>query len=368
MPRTFRISIIVVCLTLLCATTCRQPRDQHSPTRLRIAGTPHQDTTLYMWGMQKGYFRDHGVELDVRDTTFNEQIEFVAGGGCDIAMATVDEIAAKSKNLTLAGRRALYVMPAWLFEGQIFVSRPDLASLAELKKQYPPEEARHRFFEQMRGKIIAVPEGSSYDQALRRLMKASGYDPNDFRFVNSQLEAGINGLSDRNVALAAAGIVERPEAERRGYKVALDSLDLEMIVIAGFICSADYYEKHRDAVDAFLATWFTSVSEALAHPRENYEIFQTYLSNRGAKVPTFDEYERALRYTRFARNPAEVRSMFLDGSAPSFWRKPWDARVQQLRESGQADQIPTNTNDFIADEVVSRLANNVSVSASSSSR
>ena len=166
-------------------------------------------------------------------------------------------------------------------------------------------------------------------------MKASGYDPNDFKFVNSQLEAGINGLSDRNVALAAAGIVERPEAERRGYKVALDSLDLEMVVIAGFICRADFYAQHRDAVDAFLLTWFKSEDEALAHPQENYEIFKTYLSNRGAKVPAFDEYERALRYTHFARNPGEVRSMFLDQSAPSFWRKPWDARIQQLRENGR---------------------------------
>ena len=172
-------------------------------------------------------------------------------------------------------------------------------------------------------------------------------------------------MSDRNVALAAAGIVERPEAERRGYKVALDSLDLEMVVIAGFICNTDYYAKNRDAVDAFLATWFTSVNEALEHPHENYEIFQAYLSNRGAKVPSFDEYEQALRYTRFARGPAEVRSMFLDQNAPSFWRKPWDARLQQLRESGQADQVPVNTNDFIADEVVSRLANNVAASSSS---
>jgi len=357
MSRRLYLSILVVlALVIFSAVTgCPKPNTK-GLTRMRIAGTPHQDTTLYMWGMQNGYFRDRGLELDVRDTTFNEQIEFAAGGGCDIAMATVDEIAAKSRNLTLANRRALYVMPAWLFEGQIFVSRPDLVSLAELKQQYSPEEAHHRFFEQIRGKIIAVPEGSSYDQGLRRLMKASGYDPGSFRFVNSQLEAGINGLSDRNVALAAAGIVERPEAERRGYKVALDSLDLEMIVIAGFICRSEFYAEHRDAVDAFLSTWFKSVNEALEHPRENYEIFQSYLSNRGAKVPSFDEYQRALKYTRFARNPAEVRSMFLDETALSFWRKPWDARVQQLRDSGQTDQAPSNTDDFIANEVVSRLA------------
>jgi ABC-type nitrate/sulfonate/bicarbonate transport system substrate-binding protein len=260
-----KLTILTVSFLLSIAGCRRSFESTVDRTQLRIAGTPHQDTTLYLWGMKKGYFAKEGVELDVRDTTFNEQIEFTAGGGCDIAMATVDEIAAKSKNLNLANRRVLYVMPAWLFEGQIFVSRPDLASLAELKQQYPVEEARRKFFEQMRGKIIAVPEGSSYDQALRRLMNTAGFNANDFKFVNSQLETGINGLSDRNVALAAAGIVERPEAERRGYKVSLDSLDLEMIVIAGFIVRADYYKIHPDTVDAFLQTWFVSVKEALEH-------------------------------------------------------------------------------------------------------
>src|SRR5689334_2679923 len=190
-------TLTLLCFSILCLSTCRAPQNGNV-IHVRIAGTPHQDTTLYMWGLQKGYFRERGLELDIRDTTFNEQIDFTAGGGCDLAMATVDEIAAKSKNLNIANRRVLYAMPAWLFEGQIFVSRPEMMSLAELKKNYSVEEAQHRFFEQLRGKIIAVPEGSSYDQALRRLMKASGYDPGNFRFVNSQLEAGINGLSDRN--------------------------------------------------------------------------------------------------------------------------------------------------------------------------
>ena len=77
--------IVITCLTIF--SNCRQR--PNGLTRIRIAGTPHQDTTLYMWGMQKGYFRDRGLNLEICDTTFNEQIEAVAGGGCDIAMATV---------------------------------------------------------------------------------------------------------------------------------------------------------------------------------------------------------------------------------------------------------------------------------------
>jgi ABC-type nitrate/sulfonate/bicarbonate transport system substrate-binding protein len=324
-------------------------------TTIRIAGTPHQDTTLYMWGMQKGLFRKYNIDLDVCDTTFNEQIELVAGNGCDIAMATVDELAAKSKNLDLADRRVLYLMPAWLFEGQIFVSRPTLLSLAELRKQTSAEDAVKRFFGQLRGKKIAVPEGSSYDQAIRRLMKAADIDPAGYTFINAELEAGINGLSDPAVALAAAGIVERPEAERRGYKVALSSVDLNAIVIAGFISSARFYKDHRDAVDDFLLAWFESVDGGLTHPQENYALFSSYVSGRGAKPPSFEEYERALRYTRFSHSPTDVYNSFLNPDSSTYWRKPWDDRLEQLRESGEKDQATTSTADFVADEVVTRL-------------
>lgn len=354
--RTLGAAVIVVLVIALALAYWTFHGPTIGGTTIRIAGTPHQDTTLYMWGMREGLFRKkYDINLVVCDTTFNEQIEIVAGNGCDIAMATVDELAAKSKNLDLADRRVLYLMPAWLFEGQIFVSRPTLPSLSELRTQFPGEQALKRFFSQIRGKKIAVPEGSSYDQAIRRLMTTAGVDPSDYSFINAELEAGINGLSDPNVALAAAGIVERPEAERRGYKVALNSVDLNAIVIAGFISSAAFYKDHRDAVDNFLLGWFESVDGGLSHPHENYAIFSSYVSGRGAKPPSFDEYERALRYTRFSRTPTEVYDAFLKPASPTYWQKPWVERLKQLREAGQEDQATTSTADFIADEVVARL-------------
>lgn len=349
--------LLILSTGVLFYCTTRSTSD--ATTTIRIAGTPHQDTTLYMWGIQKGLFQHHQLKLDVRDTTFNDQIEFVAGNGCDLAMATVDELAAKSKNLDLAGRRLLFLLPVWLFEGQIFVSRPNLPSLSELKKEHNSRDAVKIFFQQIRGKKIAVPEGSSYDQAIRKLMQSVGINPSEFTFINSELEVGINGLTDPNVALAAAGIVERPEAERRDYKVALDSIDLNMIVIVGFIARDQYYKDHRDAVDNFLLTWFASVDGALSHPEENYAIFTSYLSRRGAKAPSFEEYQRALKYTRFSRSPSEARDKFLKIDSSTYWRKPWDDRLAQLRESGQGDQATTSTADFVADEVVARLQDHV---------
>lgn len=55
-----------------------------------------------MWGMKKGYFAKNGIDLEVRDTTFNEQIEFTAGGGCDIAPCRVSRMFEAPVQRTLA--------------------------------------------------------------------------------------------------------------------------------------------------------------------------------------------------------------------------------------------------------------------------
>src|SRR5690349_8242836 len=109
--------LVVIICTLGCRETASSTPQPASGavTRIRLAGTPHQDTTMFLWGLKHGTFRKRGLELDIRDTTFNEQIEFAGGGGCDIAMGTVDELASKSKNLNIARRRVVYLMPAWLF-------------------------------------------------------------------------------------------------------------------------------------------------------------------------------------------------------------------------------------------------------------
>lgn len=350
------ISLLLICVVLLIALYAAKsflPQDNSEALpSVRIAVTPYQDTTLMLYGIERGFFKEEGITLEVKDTTWNEQIEFVVGGGSDIAMATLDEIVAKDKNLTMANRKLAYFLPAWLFEGIIFAGRDDLQSYSELREQFNESEAKRKFVAQLKGKKIAVPEGGVYEQAIRKFIASADEDPETFSFVNAQLEAGINGLNDHDVAIAAAGIVERPEALRRGYKIALDSVDLDLIVITGFFCKHSFYKEHPELLSKFIKGWYRSVSAALENPKENYAVVSTYIDRRGAKAPTFEDMTTALKFQRIPESSSEAWDMFLDPKSPIHWEKSWDAAVENLADTEKGDQVPDSKDAFVAQEFI----------------
>ena len=323
-------------------------------TPVRITFTPYPDTSLFYFGWKKGFFRDEGLDLQIKDLTWNEQIEFTAGGGTDLAMATLDEVAAKSKNLTVVKKPVSYFLPAWLFEGTIFACRSDMQTLGELREKHGEQEGKKLFLEQLKGKIIAVPESGVYDNAIRRLILSVGQEVEDFQFVNTQLETGINGLLDAKVVIAAAGAFERPEALRRGFKIALNSVDLDVLVITGFISSSKYHDENPKVIDAFTRGWYRTVQEALKAPAASYEVVKQHLNETGSKPISLDDYKAALAGNRFPKNPKEAREMFFEASSPLYWRKSWDGAVRTLQETGKGDQAPLNTDDFKAELVNQR--------------
>ena len=331
------------------------PNGSPKLTVVRVGVAPYQDATMFLYGMRKGIFRDLGIELDLKSVGWNDQINLVAGDGADIAMATLDEVVAQSRSLNAINKGIAYFLPAWQFNGLSVVCRQDVSSLAELRLKADEADAKRQFVNQLKGKILAIPEGGVFDQAIRAFIKSTGNDPSQFRFVNTPLEAGLNGLSDKSVAIAAIGNNERPEALRRGYKMALDAADMDVIVLTGFITSQKYYSGHRETVDNFARAWFSSLALALANPQENYSTVRQYLSSRGANVVSFDEAMLALTFNRFPQNSLEAKSLFLDTSSRFSWKKCWDLAVENLKNSGKLDQVPADTRDFVAAEVIVRL-------------
>jgi ABC-type nitrate/sulfonate/bicarbonate transport system substrate-binding protein len=325
--------------------------------RLRIAVTPFQDTTLMLIGIQKGFFRDEGIDLQPIDSTWNEQLELLAGGGADIAMGTIDEVVAKDKNLTLINKRLYYFLPAWLFEGMIFVTRPDILSIAEIRAKYGEKDSACRFLEQIKNKVIAVPEGGVYEQALRQFIIKAGMEPSKFRFVNSKLEAGIYALDDPKVGLAAAGIVQRLEAQRRNYKIALETLDLGVTVITGFVSTANLFERQSEALTRFSCGWFKSVRYALDHMEENFSIVSKYIDQQGGRAPSYEDFKTALGFQKIPKSPQEAKERFLTPTSPMYWEKAWDSAVQHLRDTGKAADVSGAKDSFVAGSVLNSSEN-----------
>lgn len=326
-----------------------QKKSVNDLDRVRIAVAPFQDTTLMLIGKEKGFFADEGIDLVTVDANWDEEIELVSGNAVNIGMAVMDDFIAKQYGLEQIGRSQVFLTPAWLFEGMIFVSREGVEPYSALKEIHGSEQASQLFLAQIIGRIIAVPAGSVYEQAILKFIDNAGLKKSDFRFVDAPLEAGINGLEDSNVAIAAAGIVQRLEAQRRGYQIALESLDLGINVLTGFVVSRAYYESNSELLSRFFCGWYKSVEYALAYPDENFELVSGYLDRRGAKVPTYDDFHTALSFQRIATSASQAAQWFLMELSPMYWREPWDAAIKNLLVTEQVDHV-LSTSGFVAGE------------------
>jgi ABC-type nitrate/sulfonate/bicarbonate transport system substrate-binding protein len=319
----------------------------NSGVSARITLTQYPDTSLYVYGVRKGFFEQEGVSLKIIPTTWNEQIEFVAGGGADIAMATLDEIMAKAKNLKTIDREVVYFLPAWLFGGTFFASKSEILTYQEIVKTGSPDPV-DAFLEQIVGKKIAVPDGGTYDQAIRRFIaKSKKYTDNDFVFINTKLEVGINGLEDPDVALAAAGAFEKLEVGRRGYKLALNSPDLDVVVLTGFIARKDFYLSNPQIISGFVRAWYKTVNDSLSNIDHAYTIVAPDLNKGGAKTVSLDEYHAQLYGNEFPTNLNEMQSLFMSESSPAYWKQAWKRGVEALKDSGRNDQIPDGYDAFV---------------------
>ena len=91
--------------------------------------------------------------------------------------------------------------------------------------KYPKDRDRaiKEAMQQLRGKTIAVPEGTTFDQMLVAGLKIAGMNPKtdvDIRHV--KLDDAVYAFLSRDVDIVGAGVTQRTELMRNGAKVFLD--------------------------------------------------------------------------------------------------------------------------------------------------
>lgn len=320
-----------------------------NPT-VRVAVTPFPDVTQLVVGSEKRFFEDYGLSLNLFDATWDAQFDLLASGAVDVAISSVSELVLKDKNLQQINRRVEYFFPAWQFQGLVFVSRKDIHSLTDIRIARPSDEntAIREFFQQFSQKSIVMPEGSTYESGLNTLFEKAGLRRQNFRIINSELEAGLNALQDPGVGMVAVGAGQTIEALRRGYKIALDSTDLGVTVITGFIARRDFLERNPEIAARFVCGWYRTVSFMRRSPVDAYRIAAEYLTRRGASALSQSEYELAIGLSDAPASPPETASRFLQSSSRTYWGNAWHAAVANMRATGKSAEAPRDESSFIA--------------------
>lgn len=327
-----------------------QTRDG-ATAQIRLAITPFPDVSQLVVGIEDGTFEKSGVTVAPVDTTWEAQYDLLTGGGVDVAISSFSELAVKDAGLKEIDRSVVYFFPAWQFQGLVFVSRPDMTSLAELRATSGAEdEALKQFLANIQNKKIVYPEGSTYESGFLRLVKRAGFSRDQFGIVNSELEAGLNALNDEAVGMVAVGAGQTIEALRRGYKVALDATDLGVTVITGFVTTKAFYRDNKESLKQFVCGWYVTLRRIKANPEGAYKLASKYMEARGASALSHKEYFLALKLSGAPLRADDTKTRFLNADARTYWKDSWDAAVENMRQTGKETSAPDDASSIVVDE------------------
>jgi NitT/TauT family transport system substrate-binding protein len=197
--------------------------------------------------MDKGFYKEEG--LDARWVALGGRAMMTAGLAGNLDFVPVPSGGAQA---WLKGAKIRYVVNQSLKPQYIFVTRPDIAKVEDL-----------------RGKVISLarPGAADYDEGVTVLSRFYKMEVGrDYKVISLASEPErIGALLNGDIQGAMVSVAQAPRAVQGGMKIVLRTGDLMPRVGGGFWVTEDYFAKNQDAVKKFIR----AIAKGVAYFRDN---------------------------------------------------------------------------------------------------
>jgi len=254
--------VLIITATIVAGVMGYKAREggtsQSAPT-VRYGFIPFPGTLPYLVAVDKGFFREEGVDVQIVDETdYLEMNEKVANGSLDFQSqyVLIDVVAAVSK-----GKDLKVVMATDFSNGaDAIVSRNDIISVSDLK-----------------GKKVAVNKGTLSEYLLSDALRKNNMETSDIIEVDlssyDAAQAFIRGEVDAEVSWEPD--VTQAVQEGSGKRL-YTSRDSPGLIIDTLVFNGDYVTNHPDRVQSVIRGYFKALDFIDRNPEEAYAIGAKY--------------------------------------------------------------------------------------------
>ncbi len=245
---------------LILFTSCAKPTPIPQKITIAMGYIPNVQFAPFYVALEKGYFREEGIDLDFNYGWEVDLIKLVGTGELNFAVASGEQVLlARSQGLPV-----VYVA-GWYHRFPVVV-----VSL---------EEKGIRSLQDLKGKKVGIPAlfGASY-VGWRALLKAEGFREEEFNLQEigyTQVESLAKDLVDAAICYA---MNEPVQLRLAGYRVNVISVaDRINIVSNGIMTNEKTIKERPELVRGLVRAFLKGLRYTLEHPDEAFEISKKYV-------------------------------------------------------------------------------------------
>lgn len=327
-------------------------------TRVNIVIPPYQDSLVMMFGKEKGWYEEEGLDVNFIVAGLEEVQEVLASGAADIAWSTMSNTMVAS----VRNDRLVYYYPLNTFDnGFALIARPNgpIKPLQYfLEDLASREDAVKAAAAQLKGKVVITTSYTDMEQGVAGAAQQGGLEfANDITIVNLPPNEGLAAFLSGEGDAYLGGIPQRTRAVDEGMIEVLSGLDLGSAPTNGLVTTKEYYTAHSDVLMRVLRVWFRTVTHTNEQIDDTGAFVIKVLNKNSAANFDLSDFRAAWNgLEHFVGSPAYAQDNIFDPLGANYWRKRWNDNNYYFYDIAKKIPEPVNPEGiFVAEEVQKQL-------------
>ena len=328
--RRFIFISIISCLLTFLFFGCNNNIDQSSDlTKVRYGVSPFQDTLVPIFGKEKGWYEEEGLDVEFKIlgwTEVQEALSSTAENRIDVGINNISSIIATNQN----NPELVYYYGFNTFDnGFALMIRPE-GSLKPLNyfisQGFSREEAIEMTAAQLKGKTVITTSNTDMEQGVAAASRKGGLDfTKDLKIINLNPDEGLAAFLTGQGDAFIGGIPQRTRAVKEGMIEMLTGSDLGPPPINGIVTTKTYANENQETLNKLLKVWFRIVQYIDENLDEGAETIVEILNENSAANFTVEDFKRFWnKLEHFPPTPKAIQEDILSPTGSNYWRARWD--------------------------------------------
>jgi len=328
-------------------SSCKPTPQQQGANKIRFGVSPFQDTLVPIVGREKGWYREEGLDVDIRILGWTEVMEALSAGQVDVAINNISSvIATHEKNPQIVYYYGLNPFD----NGFALMIRPDgkMKTLQQIESEVGNhEQAVKATAAQLKGKRVITTGKTDMEQGVAAAARRGGLDfRRDVQIIDLNPDEGLAAFLRGEGDAYIGGIPQRTRAGKEGMLEMLTGADLGPPPINGFVTTKQFAAAHQEELLKLLHVWFRTVKYIDQNMDDGAAIILKQLNASSGGQVTVDDFKKFWNnYEHYPPSPRDVQQLILDPQGRNYWKSRWDDCNTYFSQVTNTISKPVDPND-----------------------